>query len=98
MSKDDLHYLYELKKKKNKIRQECKKSLYDQCIKTIILYAKNNKYECIFEVPYIMFGLPKYNILDMIQYLITKLKNKGISIVILIDNNKLYINWYNLVN
>ena len=98
MTSNDLNYLHELKKKKIKIDQECKKSLYEQCIKTILLHAKNNKFECVFEIPYIVFGLPKYNMIDMVQYLIHKLNNKGINIVILVGNNKLYINWYELVN
>lgn len=97
MTSNDLDYLNELKEKKVKIKREVKKYFYDKCIKTILFYSKNNKYECLFEIPYITFGLPKYNIYEIILYIIKKLKKLGIKIIIVFEENKIYINWQNLL-
>lgn len=94
----NLNVLIEIKNKKKKLNMEAKKKIYLQCEKKIILYAEMNKYECIFEVPYIVFGLPKYDIYEIIKYIIKKLNKKQIIDIYLFNNNKLYINWYKLVN
>ena len=63
--------------------------------KTILFYASINKTECIYIIPYIIFGYPKYDIKKVSKYIITKIKKKNI-FIILIQPNILYINWVNI--
>tara|TARA_Y100000590_G_C15563558_1_gene955722 strand:- start:27 stop:323 length:297 start_codon:yes stop_codon:yes gene_type:complete len=98
MTSNDLKIILELKRKKNKIKNETNNKIYRLCTKTIILYVNNNKYECIYTIPYIIFGLPKYNIEEVALFIINKLKKQGIKIIFFLYPNIIYINWYNLIN
>jgi len=98
MTSNNLKIISDLKKKKDKIKSETNNTIFKLCSKTIVLYVTNNKSECIYTIPYIIFGLPKYNIDDVALYVIKKLKKQGIPIVFFIYPNILYINWYKLIN
>lgn len=58
----------------------------------IKLAAKNNHYECFYEVPEVIVGVPLYNITDCIQYVIQNLKDNGFYIYYIYPKN-LYISW-----
>ena len=93
-----LRIINEIKEKKKKIKKEINDTVYKLCKKTIILYAKNNKYECLYTIPYFIFGLPKYNIEEVSLFVINKLKKNGFQNIIFIKPNFIYINWYELIN
>ena len=97
MTSNNLKIILDLKEKKDKIKSETNHKVYKLCSKTIGLYITNNKYECIYTIPYIIFGLPKYNIDDVALYVIKKLKKQGMPIVFFIYPNIIYINWYKLI-
>lgn len=96
MKNDDLNIIFDIKKKQKKIKKEINRKIFNQCKNTIILYAKNNKTECIFTIPTIIFGLPKYDIKYVSDYIIYKLKIYNIKNVIFFEPNILYINWNDL--
>lgn len=98
MDYNDLRIINQIKEKKKLIKKEINDTIYKLCKKTIILYATNNKYECIYIIPYFIFGLPKYNIENVSIYIINKLKNHGIKKIIFFKPNYIYINWYELIN
>ena len=98
MDSNDLTIINQIKQKKKKIKKETNQTIFKLCKKTIILYAKNNKYECIYIIPYFVFGLPKYNIENVSEYIIKKLKKSGFNNILFIEPNYIYINWYSLIN
>ena len=94
MSKD-LQIITDIKKKKLKIKKEINEKIYNLCINTIKLYVVNNKYECIYNIPFFIFGLPKYNIKEVAKYIINKLEKDKL-LIYFFEPNILYINWYDL--
>ena len=93
---NDLKKIFELKKKKKLIMKELYRYLYNLAKKTIILYVENNKCECIYNIPFMIFGYPRYKIKDVSKYIIKKLNKNGIKNILFIEPNYLYINWDNI--
>lgn len=92
---NSLLLIKDLKEKKKKINKEIYRYLYDLTKKTILLYLSNNKTECIYIIPYIILGYPKYDILKVSKYIIKKIQKHNIFIQF-IKPNYLYINWTNI--
>tara|TARA_B100000575_G_scaffold268513_2_gene247488 strand:- start:947 stop:1231 length:285 start_codon:yes stop_codon:yes gene_type:complete len=92
---NSLILIKDLKNKKKTINKEIYRYLYDLTKKTILLYLSNNKTECIYTIPYIILGYPKYNINKVSKYIIKKIKKHNI-LIIFIKPNYLYINWFNI--
>ena len=64
-------------KKKNKIFE----SILEMCYKKIIdINKQNNNYSCTFVVPNFVFGLPLYNVVDCVTFIMDKLIEKGFEI------------------
>ena len=92
---NSLILIKDLKNKKKAINKEIYRYLYDLTKKTILLYLSNNKKECIYTIPYIILGYPKYNINKVSKYIIKKIQKHNI-LIIFIKPNYLYINWFNI--
>tara|TARA_B110000208_G_C11742517_1_gene420466 strand:- start:345 stop:632 length:288 start_codon:yes stop_codon:yes gene_type:complete len=93
---NSINKLNNFKEKKEEIKKEVLNKIYDLCIKTIDLHI-NNKYACIYEIPYILFGYSKYDINECLKFLKKKLYSNGFKYTIILEPNKIYINWYCLV-
>lgn len=66
--------------------------IYQQCQKTIMKYAENDRYRCFFVVPEFLLGLPVYNLNAAITYIVEKTTTKGF-LVKYFHPNILYICW-----
>ena len=71
----------DLKNKKKAINKEIYRYLYEITKKTILLYLSNNKTECIYIIPYIILGYPKYDINKIYKYIIKKIQKHNILII-----------------
>tara|TARA_A100001015_G_scaffold321573_1_gene453068 strand:- start:3000 stop:3293 length:294 start_codon:yes stop_codon:yes gene_type:complete len=96
MKNDDLNIIFDIKKKQKKIKKEINKKIFIQCKNTIILHAKNNKTECFFKIPFFIFGLPKYDVKYVSDYIIYKLNKFSIKKVLFFEPNIIYIDWSDL--
>lgn len=78
------------KKKQNRI------SVYEEvlgkCHAKIQVAAHKEFYECIYDVPNYVVGLPLYNITECINHLIEQLKHNGFSVTYFFPKT-LYISW-----
>lgn len=86
--------LFKEQKQKEEKKKEIFKNIYSKIEKKIVLTSKNNFYQCWYEVPAFLVGLPLYKVKDCIEYIITTLKTNGFK-VDLYEPNLLYINWEN---
>jgi hypothetical protein len=72
--------------------------IYDDILKSchnkIQKYNKEfKKQECLFEPPTFIIGKPPYNYVDLVNYLITSLRNNGLRAEWLPDRRSLYVSW-----
>lgn len=83
--------------KQQKERDEKKKiifkKIFEKIEKKIVLASSSNFYECKYEVPEFLLGMPIYSIEDCKKYLKVKLKENGFKVNNLNDNI-LLISWY----
>ena len=83
--------------KQQKERDEKKKiifkKIFEKLEKKIVLASSSNFYECKYEVPEFLLGMPIYSIEDCKKYLKVKLKENGFKVNNLNDNI-LLISWY----
>ena len=65
-----------------------------RCHAQIARFAKDHKAtECKFSIPITMFGFPPYNPVTLINYLLSHLRDNGLSVDYIQSENKLYISW-----
>lgn len=82
-----------IKQQKKRIDEKNKiyKKVYERVDKKIVMASSHNYYECLYEVPEFMLGLPLYNIEECINYINNKLIDNGFKTSW--ENNKVLINW-----
>jgi hypothetical protein len=67
--------------------------ILESCYNKILLTNKQcDACCCIFTCPSVVFGLPLFNMYDCINYIITKLVEKGFEVHLAVPNN-IYISW-----
>ena len=66
--------------------------LLDRCLDTIKLINKIGNSHYTFEVPYIVFGYPEFNVNEITLMVNTELKKKGLKTMYL-EPNRIYISW-----
>lgn len=90
-----IHELYSLKKKKDTVKQQSFDKILETCHNKIKKIASSGGMNIFFEVPYIVIGLPLYDINACINYLVECLRKNGLLVQILPEpnNNILYISW-----
>lgn len=93
--KISIHELYSLKKQKDSIKNQSFDKILEMCHNKIRKIATAGGMNTFFEVPYMVIGLPLYNITACINYVVECLKNNGLLVQILPypNDNILYISW-----
>ena len=83
--------------KQQKEREDKKKEIFKKILekieKKIILASNSNFYECKYEIPEFLMGMPIYSVVDCKKYIKQKLKKNGFKVDNLI-NNIILISWY----
>lgn len=83
--------LVKQQQKKDKEKNNIYKKVYDRIDKKILMASNQNFYQCLYEIPEFMLGLPLYNIKECIKYLDIKLKENGFKTTW--EHNKVLIDW-----
>ena len=83
--------------KQQKEREDKKKEIFKKILekieKKIVLASNSNFYECKYEIPEFLMGMPIYSVDDCKKYIKQKLKKNGFKVDNLI-NNIILISWY----
>ncbi len=87
--------LYSIKNKKDLSKHASYDIIIGLCHKKIKKIAEAGGMNIFYEVPYIIIGLPLYNIGACIEYVVNSLRKNGLLVQILPypNNNILYISW-----
>jgi hypothetical protein len=90
-----LFELYNIKKKKDSIKNVSFDKILEKCHTKIKNVAQTGGMNIFFEIPYIVIGLPLYNINDCIEYITKSLRKNGFLTQNLPppNTNYLYISW-----
>jgi hypothetical protein len=90
-----LSTLYEIKDKKKNSKNKIFDSIIQKCHNKITKIAQQGGMTIFYEIPYIIIGMPLYNINDCIEYVVEALRNNGLLVNILPypSNNIIYISW-----
>ena len=79
------------KKKQN--RTQIYENVLEKCHLKIKTAANQEKYECIYDVPQYIVGLPLYNINECMDFIINQLNENGFKVVYHFPKF-LHISWY----
>lgn len=83
--------------KQQKDRDEKKKITYKKILekveKKIVLASNSNFYECKYDIPEFILGLPIYSVKNCKKFIKEKLRNDGFKVNNIMDNI-LLISWY----
>jgi len=83
--------------KEQKEREERKKNTYKKILekveKKILLASKSNFYECKYDIPEFILGLPIYSVKNCKKFIKEKLRKDGFKVTNIVDNIFL-ISWY----
>ena len=95
MSSISLNELYDIKKKIDKNQVKTYNQVVELCNKKIKRIAEHAGYTTFFSIPYVIIGLPLYNIEACIKNLINVYKKSGFLVNRLPEPNKniVYISW-----
>jgi hypothetical protein len=85
--------LIKKQKDKQKLKKKTYKKVFDRIEKKIILASNSNSYNCAYEIPKLIIGLPIYSVEGCTKYVIKKLKKNGFQVELLSDSN-IFISWY----
>lgn len=83
--------LVKKQKKKEKEKNSIYKKVYDRIDKKILMASEQNFYQCLYEIPEFMLGLPLYNLHECINYVDKELKSNGFKTYW--TNNEVLIDW-----
>lgn len=90
-----LYELYEIKKKKDLVKNIAFDEILKKCHVKIKNVAKAGGMNIFFEIPYVLIGYPLYKISFCIEYIITSLRKNGLLVQQLSspNTNIIYISW-----
>jgi|TARA_Y100000389_G_scaffold197301_1_gene231668 hypothetical protein len=90
-----LNTLYEMKNKKDKIKNATFDEIIHKCHAKIKKTASSGGQFIFFEIPYVLIGKPLYKIGDSVEYIYNALKKNGLFVNVLEppNINILYISW-----
>lgn len=83
--------LVKKQKKKEKEKNSIYKKVYDRIDKKILMASEQNYYQCLYEIPEFMLGLPLYNLHECIVFVDKELKSNGFKTYW--TNNEVLIDW-----
>ncbi len=87
--------LYNLVNKKDKIKHNTFNHIIEKCHNKIKTIASQGGMDVFYQIPYVVYGFPLYNIDDCIEYIVSKLRENGFLVQILPypNSDTLYISW-----
>jgi len=87
--------LYGIKNEKDKNKLKTYNIISELCIKKIKRVASTNGNETFYSIPFVLIGLPLYNINECVKHIILMLKKGGFFVQRLPNdnNNIIYISW-----
>lgn len=88
--------IFELQNSINKKKQQrvnVYESVLSKCHMKIQIAAKKEKYECFYDVPQYVVGLPLFNINECVDFIISQLQNNGFHVKYYFPK-LLHISWY----
>lgn len=87
--------LYSIKNKRELSKHASYDKIIELCHKKIKNIAQAGGMNIFYEVPYIIMGLPLYNINICVEYVVNSLRKNGLLVQIMPypNNNMLYISW-----
>lgn len=87
--------LYSIKNKKDKIKTNTYNVILEKCHQKIKHIALQGGMNIFYQVPFVMFGYPLYDITDCIQYIVDALRTNGLLVQVLPhpNHNTIYISW-----
>ena len=102
--------IYKNNKKKEQQKIKIYNTILEKCEKKIRFHAKNDQFQCFFEIPIFCISCPLYNINECVYFIMQKLKTKfsiyyfspddlikaGISKKENISGGILYISWIHI--
>ena len=83
--------LVKKQKKKDKEKNIIYQKVFERIDKKILMASGQNFYQCLYEIPEFMLGLPLYNLHECIIYIDKKLKENGFKTMW--NNNEVLIDW-----
>ena len=83
--------LVKKQKKKDKDKNKIYQKVYARVDKKIEMASQQNYYQCLYEIPEFMLGIPLYNLGECMSYIDEKLKKNGFSTFW--KNNTVIIDW-----
>lgn len=91
----NLNELYNLKKKKDQIKNQSFDRILEICHKRIKNIASYGGQNTFYEIPGLLIGYPLYNIYDCQQYVVDKLRKNGFLVQILPPPHVcvIYVSW-----
>ena len=78
-------------KERENLKKETYKKIFDRIEKKITLASACNAYECNYEIPKFIIGLPLYSIKKCKKFVIKKLKENGFKVDS--QENLIFISW-----
>lgn len=83
-----------IKKQKKRIKEKSSiyKKVYERIDKKILMASNKNFYQCLYEIPEFMLGIPLYNLDECIKFIDNKLKDNGFTTSW--SNNEVLICWH----
>lgn len=90
-----LNELYQLKKKKDNIKNVCFDKIIDLCHRRIRTISSHGGMNTFYEIPGVLIGYPLYNIYECTDYVIKALRKNGLFVQLLPPPqiSVLYISW-----
>jgi len=86
--------LIKQQKKRKELKNKTYLKVYERVEKKILLSSKSDFYECDYEVPSLLIGVPIYSVSECEKFLIKKLKKNGFKVKKNDDKNNINISWY----
>lgn len=86
----DLHK--NINEKKNK-RHNSFQNVLTQCHNRITRCAENELYDCYYEIPEFIIGIPLYNLTDCVKYIYNHLQENGFNVRYIFPK-MLFISWH----
>jgi len=83
--------LVKKQKKKEELKKKVYEKIYERIIKKIKMASDLNFFQCIYEIPELLLGIPIYNLADSIEYVDKKLNKNGFKTQW--NNNIAIIDW-----
>lgn len=77
---------------KNNIRKKIYRKVYDRIEKKILQLSNVDEYQCWYEIPEFILGIPLYSFIGCKEYILNRLYKNGFKAQML-SNSLLYVDW-----